>query len=87
MSKITDFANELVDVLNRMESAKLEAKAIEDAANDAGINVRALRKVAKEMIMDSEKLAKKFEDEHQLEMFRAEVGLTTLKGLQLEAAE
>jgi uncharacterized protein (UPF0335 family) len=65
-----------------------EQEAISDiigAAKDAGINTRVLRKVARELVMDSDKRAKLYEDENQLDLFRREVGLTTLA--ILEAAE
>ena len=65
----------------RKSDIDAEIKAIVDAAKDEGINVRALRKVAKELIEDSAKLAKKIEDEKQLDMFRTEVGLLKRKGL------
>ena len=42
----------------------------------ADLQQKNLRKVAKEMVMESDKRAKLYEDEEQLEMFRSEVGLT-----------
>jgi len=42
-----------------------------------------LRKVAKELIEDGSKLAKKLEDERQIDMFREEVGLLKRKGLEV----
>lgn len=75
------FAEQLSDCLMRKSDIDAEIKAIVDAAKDEGINVRALRKVAKELIDDSAKLAKKIEDEKQLDMFRTEVGLLKRKGL------
>ena len=75
------FAEQLSDCLMRKSDIDAEIKAIVDAAKDEGINVRALRKVAKELIEDSAKLAKKIEDEKQLDMFRTEVGLLKRKGL------
>lgn len=76
-----EFAEQLADVFLRMDDAKAEAAAIIEAAKDSGVNVKALRKVAREMVMDSEKLAKKYEDEEQLDMFRADVGIYQRKGL------
>jgi len=83
-----DYAEMLSDVYLRMESAKEEAAAIIEAAKEAGINVKALRKVAKELTMQSDKLARRFDDEQQIEMFRDDVGLRKRKGLGLmDAAE
>lgn len=88
MSQEKKFADELSSVLSQIEDLKIEAKAIIDAANDAGVNTKALRMVAKEMLMDSAKLMQKFDDEDQLEMFRDQVGLKARKGLSFaEAAE
>lgn len=81
------YAEELSDVMMRMEDLRAEAAAILQAAKDAGVNIRALRKVSKELITDSGKLAKLYDDEDQLDMFRAEVGIRKRKGLELEAAE
>lgn len=75
------FADDLSGVLSQIEDLKLEAKAIIDAAHDAGVNTKALRKVAKEILMDSSKLAKILEDESQLDIFRNSVGLRRTKGL------
>lgn len=57
-----------------------------DSAKDAGVNVSALRKVAREMNMESDKRSKLYEAEDQLDMFRAAVGLTMQEEF-LEAAE
>ena len=89
MSTISGYAEQLSDVYLRMEDCKAEAAAIIEAAKDAGVDVKALRKVAKELTMPSDKLAKRFDDEAQIDMFRDEVGLKVRKGLVelLEAAE
>lgn len=76
-------AEQLADVYMRVSDLKAEADAIIDAAKADGINVRALRKVAKELIEDGSKLAKKLEDERQIDMFRREVGLLKRKGLEV----
>lgn len=86
MSRNREFANELSDVMRRMDDLKTEAAAILEAAKDSGVNTKALRKVAREMVMDSDKLEKRFEDEAQIDMFRDEVGLRSRKGLVMEAA-
>lgn len=90
MSTIRDYAEQLSDVYLRMEDCKAEAAVIIEAAKDADIDVKALRKVAKERVMPSDKLAKRFDDEAQIDMFRDEVGLKVRKGLvepMREAAE
>ena len=51
-------------------------KDVLQSAKDAGINTKALRKVAREMTLEREKREKIYEDEAQLSMFRDEVGLT-----------
>lgn len=88
MSTQREFANQLSSILMQIEDLKIEAKAIVDAAGEAGINTKALRKVAKELTMDAAKLAQRFDDEEQIDMFRDEVGLRQRKGMAFaEAAE
>jgi len=83
---IREFADQLSDVYLRMEDAKVEATAIIDAAKEAGVNTKALRKVAKELVMQADKLQKRLDDEAQLSLFRDEVGIHERKGLGLRAA-
>jgi len=80
-ASIKQFADELSDILMRIEDAKVEASAIVDAAKEAGIDVKALRRVAREMVMQSDKLAAKYEAEDQLELFREAVKIRQRKGL------
>lgn len=85
-----DLAQELADVFKRMDDLKEEASAIVEVAKDKGLSVKALRQTAREINMDAEKLAKRFEDEDQLEMFREAVSLRKRKGFEpamREAAE
>ena len=87
-TNIKTFATELAQILSDIEDKRVEAKAILDAAKEAGINTRALSKLAKEMNTESDKLRKKYEDEDQLDMFRSAVGIRRMKGLEArEAAE
>ena len=89
-TKCAPYAEQLSDVLMRAHDLKAEKDAIIEAAKVAGVNVTALRKLAKEMVTDSTKLAKQYEDEDQLEMFRQEVDIRRRKGLTQafqEAAE
>lgn len=89
MTKPNNFAEQLSDCLMRKSDIDVEIKGIIEAAKEEGINVRALRKVAKELITDASKLAKTLEDERQIDMFRTDVGLFKRKGLDAmrEAAE
>lgn len=89
-TQITAYAEELAGKLTSIASLQSEAKDLINSAKDVGVNVRALRKVAREMVMDSEKRAKLYEDEDQLEMFREAVSLRKRKGFEpamREAAE
>jgi len=83
---IREFADQLSDVYLRMEDCRVEASAIIDAAKEAGVNTKALRKVAKELVMQADKLAKKLDDESQLDFFRDQIGLRKRKGLETRAA-
>lgn len=74
-TQITAYAEELAGKLTSIASLQSEAKDLINSAKDAGINVRALRKVAKELIMDSDKRKKLYDDEDQLQLFREDVGL------------
>lgn len=80
-ANIREFADQLSDVFMRIEDAKVEAKSILEAAKEAGVNTKALTKVARELVMESTKLAKRYEDEEQIDMFRDHVGIRERKGL------
>lgn len=73
---ISVYARELAGHLREIASTQEIIKDLIASAKDAGINVKALRAAAREIIMDSEKRAKKYEDENQLCMFRDALGLT-----------
>lgn len=83
---IRQYAEDLSSLLMQIDDLKIEAKAIVDKAKDEGINTKALKKVAKELCMDSSKLAAKFDEEEQLEMFRDELDIRVRKGIVREAA-
>lgn len=76
------YTKDLSDVYDKMEDLKIEAKAILDAAQAAGLDVKSMAKVAKELLMDSSKLADKYAAEHQLELFRVSVGIRQRKGIE-----
>lgn len=73
---VKTYATTLATHLRTIADEQEAIKDLVNSAKDAGVNPRMLRKVAREMILDSDKRSKIYEDEEQLEMFRAEVGLT-----------
>ena len=75
-AQIATYARELAARLREIANTQDAIKDIIGSARDAGINVKALRKVAREMVMESDKRAKLYEDEDQLSLFREQVGLT-----------
>lgn len=76
MTQISAYARELADQLREIAKVQEAVKDLIASAKDAGVNPRALRKVAREMVMESDKRASLYEDEEQLSLFRTEVGLT-----------
>lgn len=80
-ASIKTYADQLSDILMQIEDRKIEAASLLEAAKEAGIDTKALRKVACEMVMQSDKLQRKFEDEAQLSLFRETVGIYARKGL------
>lgn len=85
-AQIATYARELAARLREIANTQDAIKDIIGSARDAGINVKALRKVARELLMETDKRDKLYEDEDQLEMFREAVGLTGTERL-FEAAE
>lgn len=81
------FTEELAKVYREQEDLTEQAKAIIAAAKDAGHDPKHVRKVAKELNMDSSKLADRYDAEQQLDMFRDRVGIRRLKGLSAGFAE
>lgn len=75
-AEIKTYARELADVLRQIAASQEAAKDLIASAKDAGVNVKALRKVAREMVMESDKRQKLYDDEEQLNLFRDAVGLT-----------
>lgn len=86
-TRIKALADELAKVLSEIDGLKDQAKAIVETAKEDGLNTRALRKVAKELITEFSKLQRQYEDEEQLDMFRAAVGICNRKNFMMEAAE
>ena len=77
MTQISAYARELADQLREIAKVQEAVKDLIASGKDAGVNPRALRKVAREMVMESDKRASLYEDEEQLSLFRTEVGLTS----------
>lgn len=75
-AELTTYARQAAAHMREMDEARELLKDVLQSAKDAGINTKALRKVAKEMTMEQDKREKIYEDEAQLSMFRDEVGLT-----------
>lgn len=89
-AEVIKYTIECARLLYEIESIKEQIKGLEAAAKKAGVNVKAMRETAKELNTDSDKLARKYEDEAQLDMFRAACGILKRKGLEpamLDAAE
>ncbi len=80
-STINEHARKIAGLMSQIEDIKIEMTAAFEIAEQQGISAKTLRKVAKEMIMDSEKLEKRLEEEQQLDMFRSAVGLLEQKGI------
>ena len=75
-AELTTYARQAAAHMREIDEARELLKDVLQSAKDAGINVKALRKVAREMTLEREKREKIYEDEAQLSMFRDEVGLT-----------
>lgn len=75
-AEIETYAKQYASVLQEIAEAQERGKDLIASAKDAGVNVKALRKVAREMVMGYSKRKKLYEDEAQLEMFREACGLT-----------
>lgn len=74
-SEIQTYAKQLSAILSEVAELQEQAKDVVASAKDAGLNVKALRKVAREMLMDSDKRKKIYDDEGQTDLFRSECGL------------
>lgn len=84
-SQEAEYARQLAAAKAETEKAKQVEADILASAKDAGLNVRAIGKAAKELRMDSDKRAKKYDDEDQLDLLRDALGLTAAH--MREAAE
>lgn len=75
MTTIQDLASELASIFTQIKALQMDASELVAAAAEQGISPKAIRKAAKEINMDTDKRAKLYEDERQLDMFRREIGL------------
>lgn len=74
-TRLREYADQLADMLRDIDDKKVMAKALLEAAEAEGINVKALRKVAKELTMDAEKRRAKYAEEADLEQMRSQLDL------------
>ena len=83
-SQEAEYARKIATELASIETHQDNIKDLKASAKDAGLNIRAISKAAKELRMDADKRAKKYDDEDQLDLLRDALGLT---GQMLQAAE
>lgn len=70
------YAKEVAEHLRGIAEQQEAIKDIMASAKDAGLNVKAIRKAARELIMESDKRQKLYEQEGQLDLLRDALGLT-----------
>lgn len=85
-NQISTYAKQLAGILSEISELQTQAKDVVNSAKDAGLNVSALRKVARELNLENEKRDAIYEAENQLDFFRSQVGLR-FAGKFAEAAE
>ena len=84
-SQEAEYARKIATELAGVEVHQANIADLKASAKDAGLNVRAIGKAAKELRMDSDKRAKQYDDEDQLDLLRDALGLTATH--MREAAE
>jgi uncharacterized protein (UPF0335 family) len=85
-NQISTYAKQLAGILSEISELQTRAKDVVASAKDAGLNVSALRRVARELNLERDKREQIYEAENQLDMFRSAVGLR-FAGNFAEAAE
>lgn len=75
-SQEAEYARKIAEELAGVEAHQANIADLKASAKDAGLNIRAIGKAAKELRMDSDKRAKRYEDEDQLDLLRDALGLT-----------
>ena len=74
-SQEATYAQEIAGELAIIERHQENIKELKASAKDAGLNVRTISKAAAELRMDSDKRAKKYDDEDQLDWLREQLDL------------
>lgn len=74
-TRLKHYATELSEIYRDIADKQVMAKALTDAAHEEGINIKALKKAAKELTMDAEKRRAKYADEADLEDMRIQLSL------------
>lgn len=75
-SQESEYARKIAQHLAAIEIESEAIKDLKGSAKDAGLNVSAISKAAKELRMDADKRQKRYEDEDQLDLLRDALGLT-----------
>ena len=81
-SQEAEYARKIATELASIEQHQEAIKDYKASAKDAGLNVRTISKAAAELRMDSDKRAKKYDDEDQLDLLRDALGLTGSQMMQ-----
>lgn len=74
-SQEAEYARKIATELASIEQHQEAIKDYKASAKDAGLNVRTISKAAAELRMDSDKRAKKYDDEDQLDWLREQLDL------------
>lgn len=74
-TRVREYADQLADILRDIDDRKEMIRALVEAAEKDGINTKALKKVAREMVMDAAKRAQKYADETELDQMRMQLSL------------
>ena len=74
-NQLHTIADALADTHRAIADQREIARAIIEAAEADGIDVKALRKAAKELAMDSDKRRAKYADEEALDLMRGQLRL------------
>jgi uncharacterized protein (UPF0335 family) len=75
-SQEAEYARKIAAEMACKETHADNIKDLKASAKGAGLNVRTISEAAAEIRMDSDKRAKKYDDEDQLDLLRDALGLT-----------
>ena len=84
-SQEAEYARKIATELAQIEQHQEAIKDYKASAKDAGLNVKAISKAAKELRMEPDKREAKYADEFQLDLLRDALGLTG--NAMMQAAE